>query len=275
MQTRAAGLGTTTLALVFAAVLATAAVPGQDLPAVTESHGAFGFPNVSGTEIIVRHDVPRASELRTAICAGRRMPIRFVRHQTATGAADRDSPPYFDSLEGTVFQIDGQVARPEDTCFVATDSLLENAELVLVQARSEPAACTRTDRQRFAAVRDRPMRACWSIAAVQRQGVIGAVEYVRVGRDALASPIVVTDDRVMPIDFPAKHTGGEEMWRAGDGGEFSPLGFRVPFIIRRAGTYVIAVDWGADEGNSLTLYAMEPGAPARQVINDYWYRAPR
>jgi hypothetical protein len=262
--------------LIVAAILGIRGIPTQDVPAVTDSHGAFGFPNVPGTEIIVLHDMARASELRTAICGGRRVSIRFARRQAGTGAADRDSPQSFDTLNGTVFQIAGETVRPEDTCFVATDSMIETAEILQVRALSDPAECTVTQRRRLAAVRDRPTRACWAIAALRQEGFIGVVEYVRAGPDALASLIVVTNNRVMPIDFPAKYRGdGEELWRAGDGGEFSPLGFRVPFIMRRAEVYFIAVDWGADEGNALSLYAWAPGAPARQVINDYWYRAPR
>lgn len=265
------------LTMIVAAVLTIGGVSRQDLPAVTESHGAFGFPNVRGTEIIVLHDIPHAGQLRTAICAGRSLSIRFVRRQAVTGAgADRESPRQFDRLEGTVFQVLEQGVRPEDTCFVAGDSILEDAELLWVRPSSTPAACTRTERRRVAALRERPIKACWSVARVQRQGLIGIVEYLRVGRHALASLIVVTNERAILIDFPAEYRAeGEEMWRAGDGGEFSPDGFSVPFIIRQAGTYFVPVDWGADEGNSLSLYASESGKPARQVISDYWYRAPR
>jgi len=265
------------LRLIVTAVLMIGALSRQDLPAVTASHGAFAFPNVGGTALIVLHDIPHAAELRTAICAGRSLSIRFVRRQTVTGArADRESPREFDRLAGTVFQVLGRGVHPEDTCFVAADSLLEDAELLPVRALLRPSACTRTERRRFVAVRDRSIRACWSVAAVRPLGVIGVVEYVRVGRDALASLIVVTNERAIVIDFPATYRGeGEEMWRAGDGGELSPEGFSVPFIIRRGGTSFVAVDWGAEEGNSLSLYASEPGAPARQAISDYWYRGPR
>jgi hypothetical protein len=47
------------LTLIAAAVLMIGAVSRQDLPAVTESHGAFGFPNLGGTEIIVLHEIPQ------------------------------------------------------------------------------------------------------------------------------------------------------------------------------------------------------------------------
>jgi hypothetical protein len=263
--------------ILITAVLMIGAAARQEVPPVTESHGAFGFPNLAGTEIIVLHEMPRAAELRTAICAGRSLSVRFERRQMPTGArADRQSPREFDRLAGTVFRVLGPGVRPDDVCLVGADSLLESAELLRVRAFSKPAECSRAERRRFAAVRERPITACWSVAAVPSLGRIGVAEYVRVGRDALASLIVVTGERAVVIDFQAEYRGeGEEMWRAGDGGQFSPAGFSVPFIIRRAGSYFVAVDWGAEEGKSLSLHASEPGTPGRKVIADYWYRAPR
>jgi hypothetical protein len=258
-------------------VLIIGAVSRQNLPAATETHGAFAFPNATGTALIVLHDIPEAAERRTAICAGRSLSIRFARLQTVTGPpADRQSPREFDRLAGTVFQVLGRSVDPDDTCFIAADSLLEGSELLPVRARSRPAQCTSSERRRLAAVRTRSIRACWSVASIRPHGFVGVVEYVRAGSDALASLIVVTDERAIPIDFPATYRGdGEETWRAGDGGEFSPDGFSVPFIIHRGGTCFVAVDWGAEEGHSLSLYGSERGHQPRQFISDYWYRAPR
>lgn len=262
---------------VILALLMTGAVSRQDLPAVTERHGAFAFPNVRGTELIVAHEVPDPAALHRAICGGRTVSVRFVRRQTvADPHPGRESPRTFGRLAGTVFQVLGRAVDSDSTCFVAADSLLEGAELLPVRAFSRPAACTPTERRRFAAARDRLMKSCWTVAAVRRRDPVGVVEYVRAGRDALGSLIVVMSERAIVIDFAAEYRSeGEELWRAGDGGEFSPFGFNVPFIIRRGGSYFVAVDWAGEEGNSVSLYASEPGIPARGVISDHWYRAPR
>jgi hypothetical protein len=268
------GLG---LAVVLGAVLTIGGAARQDVPAVTENHGGFAFPNPAGTEIIVVHDIARPAEIHTAICAGRMMPVRFVRRQFATSAhGDRDSPEQFADLTGTVFEIVGERTEPQDTCFVAADSLVQNAELLPIQPSDRPAECTPGERRGFAALRQRRIKSCWSLARIRPRGLIGLVEYDRIGRSALASVIVLTSDRGISADFPAEYRGeGEEVWRAGDGGGFSPDGFHLPFIIRRTGTYVVAVDWEAEEGHSLSLYESRPQAATRQLIHDYWYRAPR
>lgn len=257
--------------------LAIGSVSMQDLPAVDPGYGAFAFPNVAGTELIVVHEVPNAAAFRTAVCGGQLLSVRFVRHQTVSGqSADREWPNAFDHLEGAIFQIVGRRVPSTNNCFVAADSLLENAELLPVRAFSEPVACSAAERRRAAALHKRTIRACWSVAKVPQHGLVSVVEYARAGADGLASLIVVTNERTIAIDFHAKYNGdGQEMWRAGDDGRLSPDGINVPFVVRRGHTYIIALDWGAEEGNALTLYSSEPGVPARMVISDYWYRAPR
>ena len=265
------------LPLIVATSLVIGAVSTQDLPAVDPIYGAFAFPNLKGTELIVVHEIPNAAELRTAICGGRLISVRFVRRQTISDKATGwQSPQEFEHLAGAVFQVVGRSVPPEHTCFVAADSLLDNAALYPVRALSRPTTCSTAERRRVATLRERAIRACWSIASMQQHGLVSIVEYVRVGTEGLASLIVVTNERAIAIDFPAKYRGeGEEMWRAGDGGEFSPDGFNVPFVVRRGSSYVIALDWGAEEGNSLQLYSSDPGRPVRKAISDYWYRAPR
>lgn len=254
----------------------------QDLPPVRNSYGAFAFPNMQGTELIVLHDVPRAAEMSTAICDRQTLRIRFVRRQTGaqTGAgmprADRDSPEQFKRLAGSVFEVVGRPVPSGVTCFVAADPLLANAELLRVQMRAQPRECTAEEQQRAGALRSRSIRRCWSIAVGQRLGLISLVEYVRLQQNALASLIVAADHDTLAIDYAATFKAeGQDLWRVDDGGEFSPDGFQVPFIVRRDAAYFIAVDWHGSEGHSLALHSVRPGTASQQLLADYWYRAPR
>lgn len=263
------------LMTMLAPALLAAGTLGQDFASPLDAYGAFGFPNLTGTEIIVLHDVPHADELRTAVCGGRMFPIRFVRRQPVIDA-DRDVPEQFDRLDGTVFRLLEQGVTPEDTCVIATEALLKDAEVLPVHASSSPVPCAEDEQHRFGALRARRMKGCWSLAAVEPQGIVGVAEYVRLGRDALASLIVASSERGILLDFPAKYdSDGQDLWRADDGGEFAPGEFAVPFIIRRAGTYFIPVAWGGSEGISLSMFESDPDGPARRVISDYWYRSPR
>ena len=263
--------------LIAVAALAFSGLAQQELPAVTSAHGAFGFPNPQGTEIIVLHELPHPAELRTAICDGRVVPIRFARRQTTNGPEPgRQSPSEFNRLSGTVFRVTDRSARAEDACFLPASGLLSVAKLLRAIALPTPVPCTTAERLRIAALRDRQVRACWKIAIVPPHGIVTAVEYVRVARNALASLIVQTGGRDISIDFPAEFRGDDqELWRAGDGGEFSPYGFRFPAIIRRGTTYFVALDWDGEEGSALSFFEARPNTPTRQLLSDYWYRAPR
>ncbi len=46
-------------------------------------------------------------------------------------------------------------------------------------------------------------------------------------------------------------------------------------MIRRNDSYGIPLLWGAFEGESLSLHVSDAGMESRQVLRDYWYRAPR
>jgi hypothetical protein len=257
--------------------------------------GAFGFPNETGTEILVRHDLSQAEAdaLRTAICGGSAVPIRFARRQQPRHVAGaRDIAQDFRQLEGTVFRVlkagaagaaEAPAPAADDPCFLAPDTLLKDAELLRATphvpefARGTPAVCTPDEQRRFARVRTRPIKRCWSLVDAGTWP-IGIVEYERAGRNALASVIVmVANDRGIPIDFPAEFKGaGADLWRADDNGEFAADGIMVDFIIRRRdGTCLIPIAWNAAEGVSLQLFEADvAGGAARELLTDYWYRAP-
>jgi hypothetical protein len=260
----------------LAAALLILAGARQDLPAVTDRHGAFAFASGSGAEIIVLHPIENPDRFRNAVCGGRVVPVRFARRQERNAAA-RDDPREFERLRGTVFAVNGRRAGPGETCFVAAGALLESAEVLGVRMSAAPADCARDARERFAAVRNRRIKACWTLGTVEPQGTLGAVEYERSGRDALASLVVFSAGRTISIDFPAEYKGeGEDLWRVDDGGVFSPNGFAVPFVLRRAAGAVVPVEWRGSEGVSLSIFVADAAAPAaRKVLQDYWYRAPR
>ena len=148
--------------LLVVAVALTGTASAQDLPPVRNTYGAFAFPNLQGTELIVLHDVPRAAEISTAICDRQMMRIGFVRRQAgaAMPRADRDSPEQFVRLAGSVFEVAGRRVQSGVTCFVAADPLFDNAELLPVQMRARPRECTAEEQHRAAAFRSRVIRRC-------------------------------------------------------------------------------------------------------------------
>ena len=85
------------------------------------------------------------------------------------------------------------------------------------------------------------------------------------------------DGRALAIDLPAKFIrAGESLWRVDDEGTFGAGGITIPFLIRRGGVFTIPMRWNGAEGAAVSLWVSEnTGVRTRQVLADYWYRAPR
>jgi hypothetical protein len=246
------------------------------LPAATLEHGAFGFPNPEGTEIIVLANLPATEQLRTAICYGDVIPVRAFRRQEV-GRSDRDVPEQFARLKGQVFRVATGKANPSDACLLVPDMLMEKSRIVRTQSMESPGDCSDNDRRRLAAMRQRPIATCWAVGKILPGGAMFAVEYARTGTDALAAVIVEVDGRAVTLDLPAKYVkDGEDLWRVDDGGKFQGLGIAIPFLIRRGNALVIPMLWAGAESLSVSVWVSdEAGSRTRQVIGDSWYRAPR
>ena len=249
---------------------------GFQLPAATLDHGAFGFSNPAGTEIIVLANLPATEQLRTAICAGDVIPVRASRRQE-TATADRDVPEQFARLKGQVFRVASGKARPEDACLLVPDQLMEQSRIVRTQPAAAAEPCGESDLRRLTALRQRQLAACWSVGKVLPGGSVFAVEYARVGADALAAVIVEVAGRALTLDLPAKYVkDGEDLWRVDDGGRFQGSGIAIPFLIRRGNVFVVPMLWAGTESLSVSVWVSDDaGMRTRQVIGDSWYRAPR
>jgi hypothetical protein len=105
---------------------------------------------------------------------------------------------------------------------------------------------------------------------------IALLEFDRRGKDALASLVFVDGTRTIFADYPAEFQGaGQDLWRADDGGVLSPEGFHIVCALQRGDWYALGVAWGGAEGRSLSLWISEGRERFTEVINDYWYQAPR
>jgi hypothetical protein len=257
-------------------LLLVAGLASQQLPSTTPAHGAFAFSNPAGTEFIVLHDVPSPERVRSAICDGNVRRVAFARQQKGTGA-DRENPDQFAKLTGSVFRVVSGGAKPDDGCLVAPESLIAGAQIIRTQSPTRVAPCADAEQRRIQSLRERRVQTCWSLGTVQPRGSITAVEWARQDADALASIIIDVDGRAMAIDLSAKFTrAGEDLWRVDDEGKFGAGGITIPFLIRRGAVYTIPMRWNGAEGASLSLFVSdETGMTTRQVLADYWYRAPR
>jgi hypothetical protein len=254
-----------------------AAVFGQDPPASTVEHGAFAFPDVAGTRVLVTSTLSQPESLKTAICGGKvRGPVVFERRQAERpGGTSRETPRNFEYLAGSVYRFTSGKLAETDSCFLATDSLLSGATVVPIVAQPEVAACTSGTRQQLAALRKRPVVDCWVLGRLEKARQIVLAGFAHRDKEALASVVLMEGDRSISADFAAEYRGeGQSVWRVDDEGVLSPAAFKVMFVLERGAFRALAIDWSGAEGASLSLFVADRQNQFAAVIKDYWYQAP-
>ena len=116
---------------------------------------------------------------------------------------------------------------------------------------------------------------CWPIARVAPEKQIALLEFDRQGQDGLASLVFVDGTRTILADYPAQFRGGgQDLWRADDGGVLSPDGFEIVCALQRGDWYALGIAWAGAEGRSLSLWISEGSERFTKAVDDYWYQAP-
>jgi hypothetical protein len=254
-------------------------VRGQETPSATIEHGAFAFPDLSGTRLLTVSDLPQPAVFETALCSdGRRYPVRFERRQTERkGYNGRQTPHNFDNLAGSVFTVlQGKIDYEFGTsCFLASQRLLSSATLLPVERLAEPGECGRELRRQLASSRNRQVVNCWLIGRAPSDRRLVLAEFARQGKDALATLALIDRGRIIFDDFTSVFRGkGKDLWRVDDGGVLSPKGWRVVFLLQQGAFYTLGVSIGGSEGADLTVSVSNGVDRFTLVISDHWYQAP-
>jgi hypothetical protein len=257
-------------------VLIAASGRGQvrELPGATDGHGAFGLPDPRGGRLLVIPDLARPELLKAALCGGgRRVAVRFDRRQVERANDGRQTGRNFDTLAGSLYSVLGDPVDPGTACFLASEALLDGSTILSIAPPDGSGVCLQ--RERFAALRDRPVVHCWPLARLAPEKQVALVEFERRGKDALASLAFVDGSRTMFADIPAEFRGaGEDLWRADDGGVLTSEGLQIVCVLQRGGGYVLGTAWQGAEGRALSLWISEGSDRFTKVLNDYWYQAP-
>ncbi len=238
---------------------------------------AFAFPNEGGTRLLTTASLDAPAAYHTALCTGgRRAMVEFDHNQGERPASNgRQTPQNFDNIAGTVFRVVGPAVAPGATCAIADGAFVAGAVSVPVRRSTQDSRCSNALYSHFQSDKNRPVVACWPIAASDQGVHIAVIEFARRLSSALASLVVIDGERRLYIDFPAEFRGpGADLWRADDGGEIHPEGFEVVFLLKRGDAYVLGIDWKGAEGSALSIWGAEPGTQFKEVLTDFWYRSP-
>jgi len=113
----------TALAVLLLAVVEVAWCAPGDVPS---NLGAFAFADSTGTLVLAQSGVPDPETIHVLLAAsGRQFPVEYVGFQKASApGSGRDAARNFSNCEGSLFHLVGARIWPDETCFLATDSLL-------------------------------------------------------------------------------------------------------------------------------------------------------
>jgi hypothetical protein len=258
-------------------ILLTGGMQAQELHQATMQHGAFAFPDPSGTRLLTLAGPSQPAMLHTALCnGGGRFPVRFERRQAEIkGHNGRHIPNNFDKLEGDVFTVLQGKIEESASCFLASDALLSSATVLPAEPPAASNECGPDVRLGLASSRSRPVVHCWAIARLPANRRLVLVEFARRDKDALASVALIDGNRIIFADYPAVFRGaGEDVWRVDDGGVLSPEDFQVVFLLQRGNFYALGINWRGSEGGSLAVFVSSSDNRFTRVIADYWYWMP-
>jgi hypothetical protein len=237
--------------------------------------GSFGFVNSTGTELLSLDAIPDPRSVSSAICGeGKQLRLLHVRTQSVQPeSTHRQVAAYFGNEGGEVFQVLGDTAVPNETCFLAADSMLARSAGG-VRPTAE-AACQQVDMASLVQIAGRAVVRCAYLGEVIGGAKLIATQFATIGTSALAAVALVDDSVLLYHALPAQYRDSDDStWRVDDGGVFEPEAIRVLFVARLPQGYSAAFVWPAAEGESDELVVTESTFHARRAVTGYRYWSP-
>jgi hypothetical protein len=237
--------------------------------------GSFAFADSSGTELLALDELTHPRFVSSAICGnGRHVRLRHVRTQSVRPeSTHRQVAANFRNEAGEVFRIAGATVTPDETCFIAADSMLpRNARAVRPATDS---ACQPTHAASLARVAGRAVVHCSYLGDIASGAKAVAVQFATIDTSALAAVGLVQDSVILYNALPARYRGPDDStWRVDDGGVFDPKAIRVLFVARLPQGYSAAFVWSGAEGESDQLAVADSTVHARAAVIGYRYWSP-
>lgn len=210
----------------------------------------FGYANKTGKLLIIPDTGQTPQNLNRAIGdGGKILNIKYLKYQQSSNEDTmRDTANNFDNRQGYIFEVVDGTAVPNKTYLLADDNFLNNKTDFTPEPIDE--SIDGDTVKRIEDSKNRKTVAVWTVAQINSSMKLYLAQFENQGDNALASLVLVQDDRLIFMDYPAKY---DEMstWREGDGGMVSPGMFDVLFALKdSSGKIEIGISWGGDEGEN-------------------------
>lgn len=226
---------------------------------------AFGFADGEGKRIIAiengqeidrertEEEIAVAESYNTAIGNnGQVLSIQFSKRQSR-GKQDngRQSAHNFNHLEGDVYEVVGEGAKPNESYYLVNNDLF-NIEALIKLDQSEVKDVPAELSEAIAKQKKRKVVQGWQLASTEKGQQILLVQFERIGEQMLASLVLYGDGKMAFMDYPAVFNEAST-WRVDDGGAVSPGMFSFLFAARSFDGIVLGVKWIGAEGETLSI----------------------
>ncbi|MHC9538113.1 MAG: hypothetical protein AB9903_01190 [Vulcanimicrobiota bacterium] len=225
----------------------------------------FGFPDESGKRLIISRrqaDLKYTEKFTKALGPnGRLYSVSFSACQKMSDkSTGRDTSRNFHNLRGNVFSVKNSAIKTRtgankyyDTCLTGTEEFFSTRKVLMpTPLRKGPMDVKII--KKIEKERDRKISATWGLVRFDSGEKIYLVLFERQGDDALASLAVLTPQKAVYNDYPAKYSRDSlSVWRVSDNGEMNPDAFVIPYGFRTKSGIEFIVSWYSEEYEDISL----------------------
>jgi hypothetical protein len=242
-------------------------------------YGCYGFADSSGTHVLALSRLQHPENIRVLLAGeGRRFPVRYEGEQKRTQGGDgRDAVRNFAFIGGQRFRIEGGAVWPDESCFLATDTLLVWGRSLEVESAFKECGIDEGGASQLEAMKHRKVSGCWHLASLGDDwldGFVDLYQFAPVGSQYLASLVLYSNEPPVICDFPAEMKDSSSVWRVDDEGDIHADGFRVLFVLKGDQGYLMGLSSLGEEGEDLHLLRSTGKTGLKIIHGDYRYLAP-
>lgn len=244
-------------------------------PETVSLTGTFAFANETGTELLALEPSVTPHLYSAAVCGdSRRFRVHYVRTQSGRlETSHRQVADNFGNEPGDVFQPEGGTAAPNETCYLATDSMV--LRIIAARRTLDRTTCRGAEAASLVRLASREVLNCWHLAAMEGGVQFVPVHFANVDTSALAAVALVQDSVLLFYALPGQYGGpGESIWRVDDDGVFDPDAIRLLFAARLPQGHAVAFVWAGAEGESDRLVVADSTGHAQSAVVAYRYWSP-
>jgi hypothetical protein len=246
-------------------------------PDAAEQPASFAYADKSGSRLLSFNLLERPAEIHSAICEhGRIVTVQYKRRQ-ARGSKDTGRQDWrnFDNDDGDAFQIVGERAGRDETCFLTLDAgLLAD---VIPSSPADSTSCPPSQTARLGEARGREITQCRRIAQAARNIEVLVAQFATVGKEALGALAVMRGSTILFDDHRGDTTNLRKhfLWRVDDEGKFHPEDFHVLFVADTKQGLMVATAWAGVEGEDYVLLKQIAGSTLHEEARGYRNWSPR